>query len=52
VRRLPLDAPGPWVQEAKRQLAAGDKSAAIRVVREATGLALGDAKSIVDSWEA
>ena len=51
VRQLSRDDSGPWVLQAKQHLTAGDKVAAINVVRDATGLGLKDAKSVVESWE-
>ena len=42
---------GPWIAEAKVLLARGDKVGAIKIVRNATGMGLGEAKTLVDSWE-
>jgi choline dehydrogenase-like flavoprotein len=45
------DMSGPWVSEARRLLAAGDKVGAIKAVRKATHLGLVEAKELVESWE-
>lgn len=44
------DMSAPWVDEAKRILASGDKMGAIKAVRQATNLGLAEAKRLVESW--
>jgi ribosomal protein L7/L12 len=42
---------GPWEDEARRLLAAGDKLGAITIVRQGTNLGLAQAKALVESWQ-
>jgi len=40
-----------WVGEARKELAQGKVINAIKVVREATGMGLKEAKDLVESWK-
>ena len=55
----PAPAPSPsepvakrpnWEPEARAEIALGNKIAAIKIVREGTGMSLRDAKALVESW--
>jgi hypothetical protein len=40
-----------WIAEARRKLAQGKSINAIKIVRDATGMGLKEAKDLVESWK-